>query len=69
VAVGRCHLCQLGGDESIKEIAFCQDCGHWFDEGCRSKWFDRTLEFVKKLLGKKWIGCCGPLEERHAQGV
>jgi hypothetical protein len=64
--IGLCHLCVNGGDESLKQIEFCGDCGHFFCSGCRTKWFDRTLEFVKGLLGKEWIGCCGPVEESHA---
>jgi hypothetical protein len=67
--MGRCHLCVNAGNDEPREVEFCQDCGHWFCAACRSDWFDRALEFVKGLLGKEWIGCCGPTEETHAQGV
>ena len=52
---GKCHICKLSA-----EIEFCGLCGHWFCADCRTKWFDRSLEFVRVLIGGKAPGCCGP---------
>lgn len=58
--VGRCHLCQ-----ETKWVDYCGICDHYFCENCRSKWFDRTVEFVKQLCAGKVPGCCGPREEHN----
>jgi hypothetical protein len=62
--IGRCHLCLKAGLAAAiladQDVEFCDACGHYFCEGCRGKWFDRTVEFVKKLLGREFVGCCGP---------
>ena len=60
---GRCHLCARK-----REVAYCEACDHWFCEACRDRWFDRTVEFVKQLVGGKHPGCCG-LEVDLAEAV
>jgi hypothetical protein len=70
MTLGRCHLCVNEGREDSVVVEFCDDCGHYFCEECRGKWFDRTVEFVKGLLGKEFVGCCGPrMEAPVAQAV
>lgn len=61
--IGRCHLCQ-----DRKEIVYCSACQHFFCAECRERWWERGLEFVKRLVGGKIEGCCGPREVANASG-
>jgi hypothetical protein len=66
---GLCHICVLDGYRLPVPIEFCGDCGHYFCEGCRKRWFARTLEAIKEMfLGSAAPGCCGPEEVTDAGG-
>lgn len=59
---GRCHICVAQGRYDSKPVDYCSVCKHWFCESCRTKWFDRTWEFLKEQFGGKKPGCCGIME-------
>ncbi len=53
---GRCHIC-----EQACAVSFCEFCGHWFCETCRSEWWERGLAAIRAMVGGSHPGCCGPV--------
>jgi hypothetical protein len=64
IVKGRCHICYPQQGE-LRVVQYCNLCGHWMCEECRSAWGKRAwAAAAEKLLGPT-ANCCGP-EAREA---